>query len=67
MNTSQMFRSKMGQTSMMDKSIMSSRQNLNTSQIDKSGQGKMDFEHFLKFLEICAEKVFPQLDISDAF
>ncbi len=44
---------------MMDKSIMSSRQNLNTSQIDKSGQGKMDFEHFLKFLEICAEKVFP--------
>jgi len=27
----------------------------------------MDFEHFLKFLEILAEKIFPQIDISDAF
>ena len=46
---------------------MSAKQNLNTSGIDKSGQGKMDFEHFLKFIEICAEKIFPQIDVSNAF
>lgn len=54
-----MFKSKMGNTSMMDRSIMSAWQNLNNSSIDKSGQGKMDFEHFLKLLEILAEKIFP--------
>lgn len=47
--------------------MMSAKQNLNTSGIDKSGQGKMDFEHFLKFIEICAEKIFPQIDVSNAF
>ena len=46
---------------------MSAKQSLNTSSIDKSGQGKLDFEHFLKFLEILAEKIFPQIDVSSAF
>lgn len=59
LNQSSMFWSKMGQTSIMEWSMMSAKQNLNTSGIDKSGQGKMDFEHFLKFIEICAEKIFP--------
>lgn len=49
----------MGQTSIMERSMMSAKQNLNTSGIDKSGQGKMDFEQFIKFIEICAEKIFP--------
>ncbi len=37
LNSSWMFTSKMGQTSLMDRSIMSAKQNLNSSQIDKSG------------------------------
>jgi hypothetical protein len=34
---------------------------------DQSGKGKMDFEHFLKLLELVSAKVFPSLEISLAF
>ena len=56
-------------TSYMERSIMSARQNfgMTSAGADQSGKGKMDFEHFLKFLEIVASKIFPSIDISLAF
>ncbi len=45
----------------MDSSTMQSNNNQNSS------KGRMDFEHFLKFLEIIAEKVFPAIPLSQAF
>lgn len=52
----------------MERSIMSAKQNqISQQENNQQGKGKMDFESFLKFLEIVAGKVFPSIDISMAF
>ena len=65
---SMMFKSELGRTqmSMMTSTMMKST--LGGGQENQShSKAFMDFEHFIKFMEQIAEKVFPSLPISQAF
>jgi len=60
--------------SFMNSSILSSRQmSIMDSKMGHNGEpqsncrGKMDFEHFLKFLETISKKILPSISVSKAF